>query len=66
MVRNKLMNCCIDTLARTHNKACYQRGIGVLGQCSSFIYLWCIRTGNGFVSPRRIASLDRYNLVWYA
>jgi hypothetical protein len=40
-------------------KACYQRGSGVLGQCGSFIYLWGIRTGNGFDSPRRIASLSR-------
>lgn len=43
----------------TVTKACYQRGSGVLGQCSSFIYFCCIWTGNSFDLPRRIASLDR-------
>jgi hypothetical protein len=44
-------------------KACYQRGSGVLVKCRSFNYLWCIRTGNGFDSPRRIASLNRYSTL---
>jgi hypothetical protein len=44
-------------------KACYQRGSGVLGQCSSLINRRCIRTGNGFDSPRRIASHNRRSLV---
>jgi|WetSurMetagenome_2_1015567.scaffolds.fasta_scaffold1723041_1 hypothetical protein len=41
-------------------KACYQLGSGVLGQCSSFIQPQYIRTGNGFDSPRRMASINRY------
>jgi len=36
------------TIALLVTKACYQRGSGVLGQCSSFNYLCCIRTGKGF------------------
>jgi hypothetical protein len=44
---------------RAITKACYQRGSGVLGQCSSFVYLWNNRTGNGLTSPRRTAGRDR-------
>jgi hypothetical protein len=40
------------------NTTAYNKGLlqaGQLGfrQCRSFIYLWCIRTGNGFDSPRQ-------------
>jgi hypothetical protein len=43
-------------------KACHQFGIGVLRQCNPFIGRWCIRTGNGFDSPRRKASLEHFEI----